>query len=53
MSLRYATADDTRKIAADKAFSDNFSDKSVYAINKPLLKSTSSSVPEFSLASTP
>lgn len=40
MSLSYATADDTRKIAADKAFSDNFSDKSVYAINKALLKST-------------
>ncbi len=40
MSLSYATSDDTRKIAADKAFSDNFSDESVYAINKALLKST-------------
>jgi Flp pilus assembly protein TadG len=40
MSLSYATSDDTRKLAADKAFDENFNDDSVYAINKALLKST-------------
>lgn len=40
MSLSYATPDDTRKIAADKAFADNFHDDSVYAIDKALLKNT-------------
>lgn len=40
MSLSYSTSDEVRKVAADKAFDDNFSDNSVYAIDKALLKST-------------
>ncbi len=40
MSLSYATSDATRKLAADKAFDENFHDDSVYAINRALLKST-------------